>query len=163
MRSLLFALCGTLLAFAAYAATADSTIQLNPIVQYLGPAASTAITGIVAFVLGYIGLIVKRYATRLGITITDQMWAVVQRTAEHWVAQWWAEEEAWLATVTIKSTDSRIAYWANLAIADIPQVAKELSLTPQKMQEYVAAALGKLQNKAMSINVPAEPARDVQK
>ncbi len=76
-------------------------------------------------------------------------------TAEHWAAQWWASEESSLATATITIGDANVAYWANLALTDIPAVVKKLGLTPEKMQAYIAAAIGKLQNKATAVTIAA--------
>lgn len=141
----------SLVATAAYADTVSASI----LVAWLGPAISTAIVAIIGWLLGLVGVIISRYAQKIGINISDDMWAIVERTAEHWAAQWWASEEAWLATATIKIGDRRVAYWANLALKDIPDIAKKLGLTPQKMQEYIVAALGKLQVSATSVTVPA--------
>jgi hypothetical protein len=151
-----------LVAAPAFAADAD-TIAISPLVQFLGPAISTVIASAVTAVLGLLFAVLQRYFTKLGVNVTDDQWAVVQRTAAHWAAQWWAQEDSALATAKINVSNPQVAAYANFAINEIPQIATALGLTPAKMREFIVAEVGKLQAKVTTVAVSASPPSPVAK
>lgn len=143
-----------LVALPAFAAGTPA-ISLSPLVNFFAPVAAALITA----ALGLLIAVLKRYLSKLGINLADAQWAVVQRTASHWAAQWWASSETSLATKQIAVGNKEAAAWANLAILDIPAIAKALGLTPYKMEEFIRAEIGKLQANVVNVNVAAAAAK----
>lgn len=121
---------------------AGTSISLAPLIDLVGQLAVAAVSaGVVA--------LLPKVAAMLHLKFTDQQWAIIDRTAEHWAKQMWAASEPSIAGVKFNVGDEEVAKLAKRALDDIPGVLKNLGLTgpeaQQKMEQYILAKLGGLQ------------------
>jgi hypothetical protein len=134
---------------------AGATISLGPLFAWLGTTAGQAVaTAVIGAVVAQIIVLLNRALKKIGINITDDQWAVVRRTAQQWAQVMWAKEDTSLATAEVNVGDERIAHYANLAVNDIPKIASDLGLTPQRMAEFIVAEIGRLQANASNVSPP---------
>jgi len=112
------------------------------------PIVSAAVTALIA-------VAVNAFARWTGVKIDAAFEAKLQNAAANEAGALVAAASDNLATASIKVGDARVADAANRIIAELPQIAQALGLSPVDIQKFVVGEIGKLQARMTAV----DPAR----
>jgi len=112
------------------------------------PIVSAAVTALIA-------VAVNAFARWTAVKIDAAFEAKLQNAAANEAGALVAAASDNLATASIKVGDARVADAANRIIAELPQIAQALGLSPVDIQKFVVGEIGKLQARMTAV----DPAR----
>jgi hypothetical protein len=116
-------------------------IDLASVVSALGPFIIQLLAGLIMAALGWL---VNQLSLWLKFQMTEAQWRVIHSTAEAAAGQIWADASPEIATLSITPTNPLVAAAANSAIKTIPDVLKQLGITPQTEEEFIEKQLAPL-------------------